>query len=140
MIFDWKFKHADRKWIYTATTRVTNMAKVLFYRYEEEEEQEGLLDKFLEAKVERYKHQDREANRDIENDNDITAECLKRAYGSSCGNCGDCLTYTITDNKVESNLTAQRLNNEVAHQLENVFPFCKFCNCVLSNRDDLISI
>ena len=44
MIFDWKFKHVDRKWIYTACTRATNMAKVLFYRYEEEEKEE-LLDK-----------------------------------------------------------------------------------------------
>ena len=63
MIFDWKFKHVDRKWIYTATTRATNMAKVLFYRYEEgEEEQKALLDKFQEAKVERYKQEDRKAN------------------------------------------------------------------------------
>ena len=56
MIFEWNFKHVDRKWIYTAATRATKMANVLFYRYEEEEEeQEELLDKFLEAKVERYK-------------------------------------------------------------------------------------
>ena len=32
MIFDWKFKRVDRKWIYTACARATNMAKVLFYR------------------------------------------------------------------------------------------------------------
>ena len=83
------------------------MAKVLFYRYEEEQAQEELLDKFLEAKVERYKQQDRKANRGIEDDNYITAEWFKKAYGSSCGNCGDCMTYTIKDNKVESNLPAQ---------------------------------
>ena len=140
MIFDWKFKHVDRKWIYTACTRATKMAKVLFYRYEEEQEQEELLDKFLEAKVERYKQQDRKANRDIEDDNYITAEWLEKAYGSSCSNCGDCLTYTIKDNKVESNLTAQRIDNEVAHQLDSVIPFCTFCNCALSNRDDLKNI
>ena len=45
------------------------MAKVTFYDYQEEQEQEELLDKFLEAKVERYKPQDRKANRDIEDDN-----------------------------------------------------------------------
>ena len=55
MIFDCKLKHVDRKWIYTACTRATNMAKVLFYRFEEEEQE--LLDRFLEAKVERYKQQ-----------------------------------------------------------------------------------
>ena len=79
MIFDWKFKHVDRKWIYTACTRATNMAKVLFYRYEEEEEeQEELLDKFLEAKVERYKQQDRKANMYVDTDSYITAEWLKK--------------------------------------------------------------
>ena len=31
MTFDWKFKHVDRKWVCTACTRATNMAKVLFY-------------------------------------------------------------------------------------------------------------
>ena len=76
MIFDWEFKHVDRKWIYTACTRATNMAKVLFYRDEEEQEQEEVLGKFLEAKVERYKQQDREANRDIEDDDSITAEWI----------------------------------------------------------------
>ena len=74
IIFDWKFKHVDRKWIYTACTRATNMAKALFYRYEEEQEQEELLDKFLEAKVEGYKQQDRKANRDVDTDSYITAE------------------------------------------------------------------
>ena len=73
MIFDWKFKDVNRKCIYTATTRATNMAKVLFHRYEEQEEQEEVLDKFLEAKVERYKQQDRKANRVIEDDDSITA-------------------------------------------------------------------
>ena len=135
MIFDWKFKHVGRKWVYTACTRATNMAKVLFYPYEEEEEQEERLETFLEAKVERYKQQDRKANSEREDDNYITAGWLKKACGSSCGDCGDCLVYTIKDNKVESNLTAQRIDNGVAHQLDNLIPYCKYCNCALSNKE-----
>ena len=113
---------------------------MIFYRYGEEQEQEELLDEYLEAKVERYKQQDRKANRDMDTDSYITADWLKKAYGSSCGNCGDCLTYTIKENKVESNLTARRLNNDVAHQLDNVVPFCKFCKGALSNKDGLINV
>ena len=134
-IFDWKFKHVARKWIYTACTRATNMANVLFYRYEEEEEQEELLDKFLEAKVERYKQQDRKANRDVDTDSYITADWLKKAYGSRCGNCDDCLSSTRKDNTIESNLTAQRIDKRVAHQLDNIIPFCKYCNCASSNKE-----
>ena len=110
------------------------MANVLFYRYEEDQEQDELLDKLLEAKVEWYKQQDRKANREIEDDNYITVELLKQVYGSSCGNCGDFLTYTINDDKVESNPTAQRLDNNIAHQLDNLIPFCKHCNRALSNK------
>ena len=47
------------------------MAKVLFYRYEEEQEQEELLDKFLEANVDRYKQQDGKATRDVDTDSYI---------------------------------------------------------------------
>ena len=114
MIFDWKSKRVDRKWIYTACTRATNMAKVLFYRQEEEQQEEPT---------------------DADTDSYITAEWLEKAYGSSCGNCGDCLTYTIKDNRVESNLSAQRIDNEVAHQLDNTIPFRKGCNCALSNKE-----
>ena len=110
------------------------MAKVLFYRYEEEQEQEEPLDKFLEAKVERYKQQGRTANKDIEDDNCITADWLKNAYGSSGGNCGDCPTCNIKDNNIEPNLTAPRIDNEVAHQLDNIIPVYKWCNCALSNK------
>ena len=93
------------------------------------------MDKFLEAKVEMYKQQDRKANRDVDTDSYITAEWLKKAYGSSCGNCGDCLTCTIKDDKIESNLTAQRIDSEVAHQLDNIIPCRKWCNCALSNKE-----
>ena len=55
MIFDWKFKHVNRKWIYTVCPRATNMGKVIFYRYQEEQEKEELLNKYLEGKVQRYK-------------------------------------------------------------------------------------
>ena len=30
-IFDWKFQHVNRKWIYTACTRATNLSYVLFF-------------------------------------------------------------------------------------------------------------
>ena len=51
LIFDWKFKRVNRKWIYTTTTRATNIGKVMLYNYEEAQEQEELLAKLLERKV-----------------------------------------------------------------------------------------
>jgi hypothetical protein len=91
--------------------------------------------RYLERKIERCKQQDRKANRDIDADSYITAEWLKKVYRSCCGNCGDCLTYTIKGDKVESNLTAQRINNDVAHHIDNILPYSKWCNCALSNKE-----
>ena len=54
------------------------MANVSFYRYEEEQEQEELLDKLLQRKVARYKQQDRKASRDVDTDSYITADWLNK--------------------------------------------------------------
>ena len=89
----------------------------------------------LEKKVEGYKLQDRRANRAIEQKNYVTVGWLMKAFGSCCGNCGDVLTYTIDDDgKIETTLTAQRMDNTAVHQLDNILPYCKWCNCAMSNK------
>ena len=53
----------DRKWIYTACTRATNLANVSFFIYDEREDQdEEKLNTLLQRKVEGYRNQDRRAN------------------------------------------------------------------------------
>jgi hypothetical protein len=111
------------------------MEYVSFYQYNEAYENTKLLNDYLGKKVERYKIQDRKANRDIHEENYITIDWLKNAFGRPCGSCGDCLTYHIDDNRVESNLTAQRMDNVLSHELNNIVPMCRFCNCSMSNRD-----
>ena len=107
-IFDWKFRHVDRRWIYTAVTRTTRLDNVSFYQYHERTEQEeGILNAYLDMKVMRYRGQDEKAKREIDERNYVTNAWLKMAYGSCCGNCGDCLTYSVENGKIESNLTAQ---------------------------------
>ena len=76
------------------------------------------------------------ANRAIEPNKYITIEWLKKAFGTCCGNCGDVLTYTTDDDgKLETTLTAQRIDNNAAHHLNNIVPYCKWCNCALSNKE-----
>ena len=136
-IYDWKFKHVDRKWIYTACTRATNLANVSFFIYDEREDQdEEKLNTLLQRKVEGYRTQDKRANRAIEPNKYITVAWLKKAFGSCCGNCGDVLTYTTDDNgKIETTLTAQRMDNDIGHTIDNIVPYCKWCNCALSNKE-----
>ena len=107
-----------------------------FYQYHERTEQEeGILNAYLDMKVTRYRGQDERAKREIDERNYITRDWLKMAYGSCCGNCGDCLSYSVENGKIESNMTAQRIDNKVAHVIDNLLPFCNYCNCALSNRD-----
>jgi hypothetical protein len=87
------------------------------------------------AKVQRYKSQDTKAGRAIVEQGYVDKEWLKGCYGKSCQSCGDCLVYTIEDKMVTSNLTAQRVDNTIGHEIDNIVPFCHWCNCAVSDRD-----
>ena len=135
-IWDWRYFRVNRKWIYTAVTRATYLDNVCFYDYEEEDrEDESVLDSYLDAKVRRYREQDAKANRPIAEQGYIDKEWLKNCFGKSCNSCGDCMVYSIEDNIVRSNLTAQRLDNTIGHEVDNIVPYCLYCNCAVSNRD-----
>jgi len=126
-IFDWALLCANRKWIYTAVTRATELKNVVFYSGPVNEVDEGVLDKYLDKKVENYKKQDREHGREIPSDF-VTRDWLKAQFGKVCSDCGDCLRFDIQGGRVESNLTADRLDNDEAHHLNNIVPLCVSCN------------
>ena len=117
----------NRKWLYTAVTRATELKNVVFYSGKDEGYDDKMLHKYLELKVQHYRRQDREAKRKI-NNNFITAHWLKAQFGKSCPGCGDCLTFEVKGTKVESNLTADRFDNDLDHNLENITPLCCTCN------------
>jgi hypothetical protein len=129
-VFDWKFAHVNRKWLYTAVTRATELKNVLFFDYNENAEQEETMLHYFQRKVVAYRQQDRKAKREVKEEGYITREWLMGCLGKSCSECGECLTYEHG----RSNLTANRIDNNVGHELENIVPCCVFCNCALSNK------
>jgi hypothetical protein len=72
-------------------------------------------------KIQGYKEQDKKANRPINKNEYVNIEWLNNNIYKSCGCCGCCL-----DSK---NITAQRLDNNLPHDLDNIVPFCNYCNC-----------
>ena len=128
-IFDWKFAHVNRKWLYTAVTRATELKNVMFYDYDENAEKEEAMLQYFSKKVERYKQQDKRAKRQVSESCFVTVAWLLGCLGKSCSGCGDALVYE----KGKSNLTANRIDN-VGHEIDNVVPMCCWCNCALSNR------
>ena len=135
-IYDWRFTHVDRRWIYTAVTRATDLKKVYFNDYDEKAENIEKMLQYFQKKVDNYKYQDKRANREIDGRKYINKEWLLGCIGTSCGSCGDCLTYSRAGCKIDCNLTAQRIDCKVGHQLDNVVPFCTWCNMALSNREE----
>ena len=128
-IFDWKFFFVNRKWLYTAVTRATELKNVFFYNPKEAsaDYDEEVLDKYLNKKVDNYKKQDYNHGRPL-TDNYVTADWIKSQFGKTCNGCGDCLRFEIKDGKVESNLSADRVDNSECHHLNNVVPMCVACN------------
>lgn len=70
VIYDWGFEYASRNWLSTALTRATDLNRVWFYKYAEDED--GMLrvvvEKYLRNNVRNYKSQDAKAGKEIESD------------------------------------------------------------------------
>jgi hypothetical protein len=129
-IFDYKHYFVDRRWLWTAITRATDLNKVMFYEYEEEEETMKKVKKYFQKKVDRYKAQDKQAKRPISKDY-INVDWLMKCVGVPCSHCQCCLECNFDADVVNSNISAQRVDNKLDHCLSNIIPMCVKCNCTL---------
>ena len=130
-IFDTDFYFVTRKWVYTALTRATDLSKVFFYvgpsLVTKEINEDDVLERYLELKVHNYKSQDLKAGRPLA-DNYVTKQWLFDQYGKTCPGCGDCFRFELYKGRVEGNLTADRIDCEESHHLNNIAPLCTTCN------------
>jgi hypothetical protein len=103
----------------------------------EYEEDDARLNKYLEMKINNYKKQDKDAGRKIDHKSYITVDWLNKQFGKDCLRCkNECLTYDEDDDgRLVSNLTANRIDNSRAHQIDNIEPMCWHCNVSLGNRE-----
>ena len=134
-IFDWKFVHVDRKWIYTSITRATDLKKVFFHDYDESAENTEKMMQYFQKKIDNYKYQDKRAKRGIDGQGYLSKEWLLGCIGKSCNSCGDALVYSRAGGKIDCNLTAQRVDSNLGHYVDNVVPYCIYCNMYMSNRE-----
>ena len=156
-IHQWNFQHVSRKWLYTAITRATDLSNVYFMISDKDEKTETITEvdedekwrqrkikSYFEQKVGRYSRQDLEAGRlnQISTENGlryeykeefVNVEWLKNCINKCCGGCGCDFSFEVIDVdddvKVESDITAQRLDNAIPHYLSNIIPMCRNCNC-----------
>ena len=82
---------------------------------------------YLENRIEGYKQQDRKAGGEINDENYRNAEwCLKRMR-NYCQRKG--FELEIRRGKSCSNFTAQRIDNDLSHTVDNCIAWCLYCNC-----------
>ena len=123
----------SRNWLYTAVTRATHLKNVKFFSHETAQNDDDYITKYFIDKIKGYVLQDQRDNRTIE-DNYINVERLSKCIGKKCGRCQNHLYCDVDNNNVDCNVTAQRIDNTVGHNIDNIIPYCVYCNVSQSNR------
>ena len=77
----------------------------------------------------------KKAKRAISKDNYINVDWLVDAFGKRCSRCGCSFDFGVsTTYNVNCDLTADRIDNEIGHELDNITPMCITCNTSKSNN------
>jgi hypothetical protein len=132
VIYDWQKWYVSRQWFYTAITRSKDLSRVKFYKYEIEPEiRKKEMKQYFKNKVDGYKQQDLKANRGIDEREYIDEEWLMSKIGQWCPECHEPFIFEKICGYTTSTLTAQRLENEEGHYMDNCICMCVRCNSCL---------
>ena len=110
-----------------AVTRATYLDNVYFYKYDDTLKDDMIKDYFTRT-CEGYKRQDRMANRKVTDGYIDAAWFMDPVKSGSCCPCGTGLSVSVDGGLITSNITAQMLNNEISHTIDNCIPMCLRCN------------
>ena len=138
-IFDYNHWRVTKEWLYTAITRSTDLNKVYFFKYSSDVKEDvfnkNCVYNYMCRKVKGYKEQDHAGKRKVEHKHYITADWLMERLSGCCVKCGIEFSLKMIKGNIHTNLTAQRINNDICHTIENCIAYCKNCNCAASNKE-----
>ena len=150
MIYDWHLWYVEKEWIFTSLTRTTDLNRVKFFRYPENEEDKSkaLVKQYFERKVLSYIQQDKKAGRDVDDGDGsldpsgrsrdyVDVDFLMKLMNTNCENCNEPLVIDFEDGRIVSNISCQRVNCEIGHLKDNCIGLCDTCNCAFSNKISL---
>ena len=149
VIYDWSRWYCSKNWYWTSVTRSTDLNRVKFYKYDADENDMSKLkvETYFKNKIMNYEEQDRKAGRDLDGDGSldpsgrsydfVDVDFLMNMMNTQCQNCNEPLVIDFEDGKVSSNISCQRVNNDIGHFKDNCIGFCVSCNCAFSNKISL---
>ena len=130
IIYDWMYNYVSKEWLYTAITRAKDLNKIRFYKHEITRDiKPSEIERYFNQKVKQYKSQDIEAGRPINEEDYVNVEWLMGQLKNRCTDCNEPFVVERVDQKLTTNLTANRLDNERAHYISNCNSKCILCNC-----------
>ena len=138
VIYDWSKWYCCKNWFWVAITRCRDLNRVKFYKYDRDNRDfsKEMVERYFDNKILKYKEQDDKAGRDIEGEY-VDKGFLTNMMNTHCQNCNEVLTVYFEDGKVVSNISCQRVNNDIGHFKDNCIGFCVQCNCAFSNKISL---
>ena len=68
------------------------------------------------------------AQREINEEEYISAEWCLSQFRARCQKCNTSFNFEMKKGKLCSNFTCQRLDNSIAHHINNSTSFCVYCN------------
>ena len=135
-IFDYMDKLVDWRWLWTAITRATQIDNVYFYSYDNDTNNNfnnNLLCSYFNKKINNYKIQDKMGHREICKEY-IDSNWFFNNLDKPCNICKGELSYKLHGNgAMTSNITADRINNNICHSVNNCQICCVRCNVNKSN-------
>lgn len=139
-IFDAGCAYVDRKYLWTALTRVKKLNDISIFIHSKEELDRMLKSRiqlYFKEKVLSYKSQDRKAEREFIDEEFIDAKWItEELENNKC--CRFCKCYYEIffneDSFIVSNLTVDRINNNLPHVKSNCQLCCHHCNITKGNR------
>ena len=107
-----------------------DLSKVKLYIYSDDVNEDfncKCVTSKYERKNENYKLQDRK-KRKIPKEGYVNVKWFFDNITNQCNYCGCGFHTIINGGNMTTNLTAQRVNNEYTHTLDNIMPYCDRCN------------
>ena len=119
--------------IWTCLTRVISPSQITIFINSDKARNNlfnARIKQYFNFKVNGYKNQDKIKNRNYENDEYITGDWFMQTL-KECNQCYMCkksFSLDIIDSVVKSDITADRIDNKLAHTKNNCKLACVKCN------------
>lgn len=132
-IFDCNTPYINKYWLYTAITRCRDLDKIRIFIHDEKEVRGLEMCKFkqyINNKIEGYREQDKLSNRKITK-NYVTWDWFINEFNknSCCFHCQKSFELELKEDTVYSDITLDRIDNDICHSSDNLLLSCINCNC-----------